>query len=180
MANKWEATLTPKNARREVLRGLRDLQRNVLDVGVLIDFGGPIVQSHIVTRTQDGLDMHDRTMRSYDEGYAKRKKGGRTRPRTLTDRGDMMGAVTFRKRSKKRGRVFVLRRGSPSSEFLARIHHDDVEWFGLSPKGLRDLNRRSVRFIERRMRRTLGKPRSLLRLRGRGFRGGNVWRIRNQ
>lgn len=152
MANKWEAVVTPSQGFRKVGQDLDKISKEILNTRDLIKFAGPVAVKAIAGRTAKGSDVRDRPMRQYNQFYAEKKKGGRLSPRTLTDTGTMMDAMSFRVINATNGEVYFKTRGNPNREALARIHHDDVNFFGMSPSDKRVLNQATIREMERVIR----------------------------
>lgn len=176
MPNKWKMTVTPARAFDKAGNDLDKIQRVLINPRTLIEFAGPIAVRAMSGRTLKGSDSNDRPMRPYSPKYADQRKGGRRAPRTLKDEGIMLDAMTFRVVTNTRGEVFFQARGNPSRDAVASAHHDDVNFFGMSPSDMRLMNKETDAMMEKVIRRQLaGSEFEVKGTKAFTVRGGKAW-----
>ena len=89
---------------------------------------GILAVQMVAERTQDGKDMHDRKFKSYTSAYSnKRTKTGRGTKVDLTDKGNMLAAMTYRS---KKGSVVIFFRGADEN-LKAHGHHNGISKHGV-------------------------------------------------
>ncbi|MGB0888988.1 MAG: hypothetical protein ACPGWS_01775 [Solirubrobacterales bacterium] len=154
-----------------------------MDAGKLVTWAAPKVVQHVKERTTSGDDIHDKQFAPYStrseagRRYVQQRKGGRTSPVTLSDSGVMQGNLKARKKGRARIVVSVVGEGADR----AVKHHRGLgitrrPWVGMSPSGMRELNRDTVLFVEKLLK--LQGP-GLRTAGGRPFRGKTPWSVRN-
>ena len=183
MANRFSATWTPKRAQERVLHQIGEIEK-LLDADALVKWAGPEVRKAVAGRTSKGVDVEDRKFEGYSDDYADRKKGGRRSPVTLTDSGEMLHLLEFRKTGKASGKVYVRTGGHPNRAAVAAAHQHGAgnvpqrRWLGMSPADMKLLNRETLLWLERAL--ALKGP-GLKKTGSKAFvpRGSTVWTVKN-
>jgi len=101
--------------------------------GRALDDVGTFVVQHIRRRTKKGISIEGKRFVRYSKRYARRKKGNRRTPVTLTDKGAMLRGVRKRRRGGDRMTVRVdanLAAAIAHQRGLGRVPRR--AWFGLT------------------------------------------------